>query len=199
MTRTLYSAQRSPYTRKVRIILAEKNLNYELQEVDLAKRSPEFYQLSPIGKVPVFVDGDGTVLWDSTAIVEYLDEVYPEPKFYPDSIKWECRKWEDLADTIADRAVDLWIENRKAEVSNSNCDRLHMIIDRLLAACQQKLSTNSYLIGADWTIADVAVLSSLGYLSLRNGEDWRNKYPSLSHWYEALHQHQSVQMTIPIA
>jgi glutathione S-transferase len=200
MNRILYFTQRSPYARKVRILLAEKKLSYELQEVDLASRSPEFYQLSPLGKIPVFVDEDGTKLWDSTLIAEYLDEVYPEPRFYPDLIKLQCRQWEEVGDAIADHAVSIWMEKRKGDqASVANCDRLQGIINRLLGACEQKLSATTYLMGETWTIVDVAVLSSLGYLSLRIGEDWKNKYPLLAKWFAGLHQRQSVQLTIPIA
>ncbi len=200
MTRTLYCAQRSPYARKVRIILAEKSLVYDPQEIDLAQRSAEFYQLSPLGKVPVFVDEDGTTIWDSTLIAEYLDEVYPEPRFYPDSIKLECGKWEEIGDAIADCAVDLWMEKRKGEqISIANSLRLQTIIDRLLAVCEQKLTNSPYFMGEAWTIVDIAVLSSLGYLGLKIGEEWKNNYPSLAQWFENLHQRQSVQMTVPIA
>ena len=200
MPRILYYAQRSPYARKVRIILAEKNLAYHSQEVDLAQRSPEFYQLSPLGKVPVFVDEDGTTIWDSTLIGEYLDEVYPKPSFYPASIKLECRKWEEIGDAIADQAVALWMEKRKDEqASVTNSLRLQAIIDRLLGVCEQKLAQSAYLMGETWTIVDIAVLSSLGYLSLRMGEDWHGQYPLLSQWFKKLHEKESIQITIPIA
>ncbi|AFY72704.1 glutathione S-transferase [Synechococcus sp. PCC 7502] len=200
MSRTLYYAQRSPYARKVRIVLAEKNLSYTAQEVDLANRSAEFYQLSPIGKIPVFVDENGTTLWDSTLIVEYLDEVYPEPSFYPASIKLQCRQWEELGDAIADNSIALWMEKRKGEqASVGNTLRLQKIIDRLLGVCEQKLVNYTYLMGDDWTIVDISVLSALGYLSLRISDDWKNQYPFLAQWFANLELRPSIQLTVPIA
>ena len=81
MKRTLYYHPLSNFARKIRILLAEKKLDYELKEVNLQNKPDYFLKISPIGKVPVFVEEDGTVIWDSTLIAEYLDETYPEPNF----------------------------------------------------------------------------------------------------------------------
>ncbi|MFN6463941.1 MAG: glutathione S-transferase family protein [Nostoc sp. DedVER02] len=66
MARILYYAQRLPYARKVRIVLAQKQLPYEPKETDINNKSREFLSLSPIGKVPVLVDENDLVFWDST-------------------------------------------------------------------------------------------------------------------------------------
>jgi len=96
MNRILYYHQQSNFSRKIRILLAEKNLDCELKEINLANKPPEFLEISPIGQVPVFIDENGTVIWDSTLIAEYLDETYPQPSFYPSAphTRLECRKWE---------------------------------------------------------------------------------------------------------
>ncbi|GAX44255.1 glutathione S-transferase domain-containing protein [Tolypothrix sp. NIES-4075] len=83
MNRTLYYHQQSNFLLKIRILLAEKNLDCELFEINLANKPPEFIKISPIGQVPVFVDEDGTVIWDSTLIAEYLDETYPQRSLLP--------------------------------------------------------------------------------------------------------------------
>ncbi|MCL1465637.1 glutathione S-transferase family protein [Argonema galeatum] len=201
MSRVLYYAQRSPYARKVRILLAEKNLPCEMKETDIMNKSPEFLQVSPIGKVPVLVDKDGTTLWDSTLIVEYLDETYPEPSFYPSDRKerLECRKWEDLADTLADNIVALWLQKRKGDRADSgDVAKYQGAIDRLLPVLDEKLAASSYLLGDSWTAADVALLSALGYYSLRFGEDWQQQYPKLGEWFKNLHERESVKSTVPV-
>ncbi len=76
--RTLYHLWLSAYSRKVRVALAEKKLEFELQLEKTWHRRPEFLALNPAGKVPVIVEDDGTVLSESTPICEYLDEVYPD-------------------------------------------------------------------------------------------------------------------------
>lgn len=201
MTRVLYYAQRSPYARKVRILLAEKNLPCELKATDIVNKSPEFLQVSPIGKVPVLVDEDGTTIWDSTLIMEYLDETYPEPGFYPSDRKerLECRKWENLADTLADNIIFLWYQQMKGDNADAK-DRAkyQAAIDRLLPVLDDKLAASSYLLGDSWTAADIAVLSALGYYSLRFGEDWQQQYPKLGEWFKNLHDRESVKSTVPV-
>lgn len=202
MARTLYYAQRSPYARKVRILLEEKYLPCELKETDIANKSPEFLSISPIGKVPVLVDEDGTTLWDSTLIVEYLEETYPHPSFYPSDRRQrlECRQWEELADTLTDNIVGLWYQKRKGEKADES-DRAKYLgaIDRLLPILDRQLTTSTYLLGENWTAADVAALSGLGYYSLRFGEDWQRQYLRLGQWFEKLQERESVKSTVPKA
>jgi len=201
MSRVLYYAQRSPYARKVRILLAEKNLPCEMKETDIMNKSPEFLQVSPIGKVPVLVDEDGTTIWDSTLIMEYLDETYPEPGFYPSDRKerLECRKWENLADTLADNIIFLWYQQMKGDNADpKDRAKYQAAIDRLLPVLDEKLAASSYLLGDSWTAADIAVLSALGYYSLRFGEDWQQQYPKLGEWFKNLHERESVKSTVPV-
>ncbi|HEY9849007.1 MAG TPA: glutathione S-transferase family protein [Leptolyngbyaceae cyanobacterium] len=197
MARVLYYAQRSPYARKIRILLAEKNLDCEMKATDIMNKSAEFIQISPIGKVPVLVDEDSTTIWDSTLIMEYLDETYPEPSFYPSDRKQrlECRKWEDIGDTLADNAVALWYRKLKGE----NADpKYQSAIDRLLPVLDEQLTTSTYLLGKNWTAADVSALCALGYYTLRLGEDWQHQYLRLGQWFKNLHQRESVKTTVPV-
>src|SRR6202047_418775 len=81
----LYDFLSCPYGQKVRIVLAEKALTYDLVNVDLTQhenRKPDFLRLNPFGRVPVLVDDD-TTIYDSTIINEYLDDEYPEPPVLP--------------------------------------------------------------------------------------------------------------------
>jgi glutathione S-transferase len=74
--RVLYHVLLSPFARKVRLVLAEKNLEFTMKTEKVWERRPEFLALNPAGEVPVLIEPDGTVLADTDAIVEYLDEVY---------------------------------------------------------------------------------------------------------------------------
>ncbi|MBD2103175.1 glutathione S-transferase family protein [Leptolyngbya sp. FACHB-261] len=202
MTRTLYYAQRSPYARKVRIVLAEKALACDLKETDIVNKPAELLNLSPIGRVPVLVDEDGTSLWDSTLIVEYLDETYPAPRFYPEEsrLRLRCRQWEDLADTLGDTAVALWQQKRKGNAADpAEVAKSQAMLDRLLPALERQLNSAACLLGDAWTAADVAAVSALGYYSLRFGQDWQQRYPRVGQWYETLHQRESVRSTVPQA
>ncbi|AFY65126.1 glutathione S-transferase family protein [Geitlerinema sp. PCC 7407] len=198
MNRILYYAQRSPYARKVRIILAEKQLPCELRETDIKNKSDELLRLSPIGKVPILVEDD-LVLWDSTQIVEYLDETYPEPAFYPSdrAERLRCRQGEELADTLMDTVVGLWFQKQKSTPDAADQAKLQQLLDRLLHFLNQRLSGNPYLFGENWSAIDVSALCALGYYSLRFGTGWQAQYPHLKTWFEALHQRESVRSTMP--
>ncbi len=202
MSRILYYHQQSNFSRKIRILLVEKNLYCELKEVDLRNKPPEFLKISPIGRVPVFVEEDGTVIWDSTLIAEYLDHTYPQPSFYPKdpTKRLECRKWEELADHLGDNIINLWILNlTNHQAPTFYRTKLEMTINRLLPIFEEKLAQSKYLLGNEtWTMADVAALCSLGYYSLRLNEDWREQYHNLNNWFNDLHQRDSVKSTIPI-
>ena len=201
MGRTLYYHPLSNFSRKIRILLAEKNLDCELKEINLTNKPPEFLKISPIGQVPVFVDEDGTTIWDSTLIAEYLDETYPEPRFYPSDrlLRLECRKWEELADTLGDNIIRLWVLDFTGDLdANYYRTKYETLINRLLPIFDEQLREFKYLLGGDtWTAADVAALCSLGYYSLRLNEDWQEQYPHFREWFERLHKRSTVKSTIP--
>jgi glutathione S-transferase len=202
MNRILYYHQQSNFSRKIRILLAEKNLDCEFREVNLLNKPPEFLKISPIGKVPVFVEQDGTVIWDSTLIAEYLDENYPQPSFYPNNVheRLECRKWEELADHLGDNIISLWVLNLKNNLAPTRYrTKLETSINCLLPIFEQQLSQSQYLLGDNtWTAADLAALCSMGYYSFRLNEDWVLQYPNLGNWFQELHKRESVESTVPM-
>lgn len=200
MARLLYYTARSPFARKVRIVLAEKQLSCELKDADGQQKTPEFLRLNPIGKIPVFIDEDGLVFWDSTLIVEYLDETYPEPSFYPHEQRerLRCRQGEELADSLTDQVVALRAETRKGDRSNPQVEQqIQQDIDRLMGVFEQQLAMMPYLLNDQFTAVDVAAVSGLGYYSFRFGLTWQQRYPRLAEWFERLHQRRSLASTVP--
>ncbi|HAC62226.1 MAG TPA: glutathione S-transferase family protein [Cyanothece sp. UBA12306] len=201
MNRILYYHPQSNFSRKIRILLTEKHLSYELKAINLMNKPPSFLELSPIGKVPVLVDEDSTIIWDSSLIAEYLDEKYPEPRFYPNNFKerLECRKWEDLADTLGDKIISLWIFNlTNKENSTPYQSALEKSINNLFSVLEKQVAKTQYLLGGEiWSIADISALCSCGYYNLRFNENWKLNYPNLKNWFDQLHERESVFSTIP--
>jgi glutathione S-transferase len=163
----LYSGPLSLFTAKVRIALDEKGLPYERVEVgwSLAHRyephHPDVVELNPKRQVPVLVDGD-LVAYDSTLILEYLEDRYPEPPLYPREVaaRARCRRLEAAADEIL--FPPLWdlIEESFYPVpggsrNRERLDRAQTTFARLLAGVDDELEGRDYLCGA-FSVADVA-------------------------------------------
>lgn len=160
----LYDFLPCPYGQKVRIVLAEKALTYDIVTVDLTQhenRKPDFQRLNPLGRVPVLVDDD-TVIYDSTIINEYLDDEYPEPPLLPaigsSAMRSRARLFEDFADTTFTPPVGQLI----AEVSKpegdrdqSRIQRFHQIVERALDYLNHELQGNDFLAG-EFSVADIA-------------------------------------------
>ncbi|MCK6555519.1 glutathione S-transferase family protein [Candidatus Binatia bacterium] len=170
----LYYHVDCPYSQKVRIVLAEKDLEHELVHVDLAKgdhKTAEFRKLNPLGKVPVLVDED-VVVYDSTIIDEYLDEEYPNPSLMPEDSagRARVRLLEDFCDSFfIPQTVFILTELHRsdAERDQEKIRRYSGEIQRVLQWLEPQLAGKPFLVG-DFSIADAAfagravILSQLG-------------------------------------
>jgi len=185
----LYDFLPCPFGQKVRIVLAEKGLSYELIEVDLAQgeqRRPEFLRLNPFARVPVLVDEDSTI-YDSTIIAEYLEDEYPEPPLLPaigaSALRAMTRSWEDFADTSFTIQVgQLMAETSKSEGErdSNRIQRLQQSVERMLNFLNHQLQGQDFL-AAQFSVADIGfvprmlVLKDLGIdpgLSRSNVDAW---------------------------
>ena len=159
----LYDYLSCPYGQKVRIVLAEKALTYDLVAVDLAQhenRKPEFVRLNPFARVPVLVDDDTTV-YDSTIINEYIEDEYPEPPVLPaigsSAMRSRARLFEDFADTSFTPQVGQLIaevSKPEGERDNARVQRLHQSVERVLDYLNHELQGNNYLAG-EFSVADI--------------------------------------------
>jgi glutathione S-transferase len=198
----LIAAPVSPYSRKVRIVLAEKRIEYDLivdSPLDPATRVAQF---NPLGKVPVLVLDDETTLFDSRVIVEYLDNASPVGRLIPDDHRQriQTRRWEALADGCTDAAIAVVMETRRpAELQNAEwIARQQGKVDRALRAMSEDLAGRAWCTGETYNLADVAVGCALGYLELRMPElNWRKQYPNLSQLFDKLSKRASFKSTVP--
>ena len=174
----------SPYARKVRIALAEKKIEYDLVEASPWAADTNVPSYNPLGKVPVLVLDDGTNLFDSRVIVEYLDTVSPVSRLMPEPSRQRIvvKRWEALADGILDAAVGIVLENRRpAKQQNKDwLERQRLKIDRGVAEAANELGDKGWCNGEAYSLADIAAGCALGYLDFRHPAiDWRTQYPNL--------------------
>ena len=194
----------SPYTRKVRVVLAEKRIDYDFvvdAPGDAATRVPTW---NPLGKVPVLITDDGATIFDSRVIVEYLDSASPVTKLIPEDIRQriQVRRWEALADGCTDATVALTAEKRRAAGAQSAkaIERQQGKIDRALAVMSEELGARNWCSGEAYSLSDIAVACSLGYLDLRLPDlNWRKTYSNLARLTERLAQRPSFKDTMPPA
>ena len=201
----LLGAVTSPYVRKVRIVMAEKKLEYEFVQEDVWAASTSIVLSNPLGKVPCLLMETGEALYDSRVIVEYLDTLSPVGKLIPPSgrERTEVKVWEALADGLLDAAISArleahWVGRSEAERSQAWIDRQLGKVHDTLAAISKGLSDNSMCAGIHLSLADIAVGCALGYLDFRFPNiAWRRDYPNLDKLQEKLMQRQSFIDSVP--
>ncbi|MDD2833964.1 MAG: glutathione S-transferase N-terminal domain-containing protein [Methylotenera sp.] len=195
----------SPYARKVRIVAAEKHIDIELQEVVLAAPDCPVKQYNPLGKVPVLILSDGDSLYDSRVIAEYLDNRTPLAHLIPkdNTAKSAVRRWEALADGVCDAAVAVMLEQRRAEGKQDEAFVAKQLdkVTRGLTALNNDLGQNKWCVDDTFSLADIAVGCTLGYLGLRFAQqfDLAADYGNLERLQQALLKRQSFKDTLPVA
>ena len=200
----LIASYTSPYARKVRIALAEKKIEYDFVEESPWAEQTTVPTYNPLGKVPVLVLDDGTTLFDSRVIVEYLDTVSPVSRLIPEPNRQRIvvKRWEALADGICDAAVAVVLESRRsARQQNKDwLDRQLRKVDLGLKELGNELGEKVWCNGEAYSLADIATGCALAYLDLRHAAiDWRAAYPNLVKLAEKLAKRPSFAETVPPA
>lgn len=192
----------SPYVRKARIVLAEKKIDCDFVIDNGGPDGTGLAPFNPLCRIPVLVLDDGSSLFDSRVIVEYLDNLAPNNRLLPPPgrERTAIRRWEALCDGALDAAVAAVMESRRpiGEKSQSWIERQRKVIDLALAACAADLGDAAWCHGMTITLADVALGSMLGYLSFRFPHlDWRTRHPQLARHYDKLMQRPAFAETAP--
>ncbi len=199
----LIASPTSPYARKVRIVMAEKRIECELEMTDVWSPDATIGQFNPLGKVPCLIMDDGGAVFDSRVIVEYLDTLTPVGHLIPASGRQrvEVRTWEALADGIIDALVAVRLEHTQrtpAQRSTPWIDRHLGKAAAGLGAAAAALADKAWCNDERFTLADIALGVSLGYLDFRFPEiAWRTEHPALARHYEKLAARASFVETAP--
>jgi len=201
----LLASPASPFTRKVRIVLAEKRIDCDAERVDVQPVENPVNAHNPLGKIPTLVLDDGTALYDSRVIVEFLDGASPIARLIPEDNRERVavRRWEALADGVTDAGILIRYESLRpqSEQSPAWVAKQAARMRRGLAEMQSDLGEKPWCVGDRYTLADIAVGCCLGWLGFRKpaGIDWRAEYPGLAKHYDKLMERPAFAETIPAA
>jgi len=196
----------SPYVRKVRIVMAEKKLDYQLVLEDVWATDAVLAS-NPLGKVPCLVMEGGEAVFDSRVIVEYMDALSPVGKLIPATgrERAEVRTWEALADGLCDAALAARMEAiwapREGARSQAWIDRQMSRMNAAVDAMATGLGERPWCFGNHLSLADIAVGCALFYLDFRFADqlDWRGRHPNLVRLADKLATRQSFTDTAPPA
>ena len=201
----LIGSSSSPYVRKVRIVMAEKKLDYNYVTENVWAADSSISESNPLGKVPCLVMEGAEALFDSRVIVEYLDTLSPVGKLIPSMgrERAEVKTWEALADGVLDAALvarleATWDGRTKAQRCQPWIDRQLGKIDVSLRAMSKGLGEKPFCAGIHLTLADIAIGCALGYLEFRFPEvTWRADHANLAKLQDKLMLRPSFADTAP--
>ena len=194
----------SPYERKVRVVLREKNVEFkEIVDV-LWNRDTLTKILNPLGKIPILIEDGKEPLFDSKVIIQYLDNLVPNPLFHPESLieNVSAKLVEAAADGVSDALVLICLENVRQEKLRSSdwIDRQATKIYHGAKYLSDYLGTKQFYVGDHFTIVDVSAFSCLEYLDLRFPKfNWKIEHPNLKNYWDIHKNRQSYLETRPEA
>lgn len=204
----LYQYRGSPYCWKVRIALAEKRIEYEAIVPENRDADPEFRRLTPIGKVPVLVLEDGTSVYESTVINEFLQERYPSPSLLPNdpADRARARMFEELADAYLAPALRL-VFTARYRFDAGRIFRLPSVdatqeatglesAGKLLDYLDGEVEGLEYFVG-EFSLADIGLTPALTRTARLLDLPLREKWPHLAEWAGRIGERPSVASTAP--
>ncbi len=201
----LIGSTASPYVRKVRVVMAEKKLDYQFVTEDVWAQDTTISESNPLGKVPCLVMEGAEAMFDSRVIVEYLDTLSPVGKLIPAQgrERAEVKTWEALGDGLCDAALlarmeAIWPQRTDAQRSQAWIDRQMTKVDGAVKAIARGLGDKAYCSGIHLSLSDIAVGCALGWLAFRFPQlTWRQDHPNIARLMDKLEQRQSFIDTRP--
>lgn len=192
----------SPYTRKVRIMLDEKRIECELELVDVNAPDNPVLARNPLSKIPTLVLDDGTSLFDSRVIVEFLDNASPIARLIPADkrARVAVRRWEALADGVLDAGLLVRYESLrpKKEQSASWTAKQLGKMNRGIEMLAADLGNRNWCYGERYSLADIALGCCLGWVAFRLPSiDWREQYPPLARHFDRLMTRPAFAESVP--
>jgi glutathione S-transferase len=193
----------SPFVRKVRVVMADKKIDYAFIIDNVWSPDTKIAESNPLGKVPCLIMEDGGAMFDSHVIVEYLDTLTPVGKLIPQQSRERAgvKCWEALADGVLDAAVLIRLEKTLRPAEHQSQEWITRQMGKVRAGLQalsSGLGETPYCAGNQYTLADVAVGCTLGWLSFRFPEiNWREDHPNLGKLFDKVSERPSFKDTVP--
>jgi glutathione S-transferase len=199
----LIGSQASPYVRKVRIVMAEKKIDFQFVVEDPWAENSPVSDSNPLGKVPCLIMEDGGAVFDSRVIVEYLDTLTPVGKLIPSSgrERAEVKCWEALADGMVDAGILARMERLRPDALQSDAfvSRQMRKVHASLKAMASGLADHPWCTGNHYTLADVAVGCALRWVEFRFPDiSWRADHANLARLADKLAERISFRDTDPM-
>lgn len=193
----------SPYVRKVRIVLAEKQTKYEWLAEDVWSANSTIQRSNPLGKVPCLILEGGNALYDSRVICQYLDSQPPAHSLISETFakRIDVLRWEALADGVLDAGVLIRLEQTQRDAPQRSerwVARQRGKVNAGLDVMAEQLGGRDWCVSERLTLADIAVGAALGWLEFRLPElAWRAHHPQLGRYYDRLMTRPSFRETAP--
>lgn len=198
----LIGSNTSPYVRKARLVLLEKDIAHTYLVDPPSDPRSEVYRVNPLGRVPALILDDDECVFDSVVICEYADTLNDTPILIPrhDALaRMRVKRWEALADGIMDSAIVVRNEVlRPKELQLAATLELHnSAIGRTLEHIAARLGQREWCEGDNITLGDLALVAALAYLDLRQPErDWRGTHPNLAAWFKRMNARPGVALSL---
>ena len=206
---TLYGPTYSTYTRSMRMVLAEKSVEYDLVEVDMigaAHQRPDWMQRHPFGKVPAF-EHNGFAIYESNAIAHYIDDAFPGRRLAHPNISRRTRD-QQIVEVInsygykrivTDIVLRYFFADKEKGPDTAAIAAAAPAAEHALAAIQDlMLGSDPYLVGRDVSFSDLFLAPIVSYfVGFQEGTRAMTKLPRLSNWWLAMQQRSSLAATAP--
>lgn len=192
----------SPYVRKVRLMLLEKNIPHDYLIDPPREPGSLVARVNPLGRIPALILDDETCVFDSPVIAEYVDSLNDDPVLIPRDnaiARMRVKRWEALADGIMDSAIAVRNERIRPEEKQEpgNITLHNNAISRALDFASSSLGNAPWVNGDSISLGDLALFSTLVYLDLRQPErDWRMAHPLLAAWFARMAERPSAKISL---
>ena len=188
----------SPYVRKCVVLAIQRGIDKQMELWTVGTTDPALLKVNPLSKVPTLVLDDGTALYDSPVICEYLDSVGDGPKMFPPvgPARWKALRQEALGDGILDAT-----QPRRREIALPQDEGRQSYIalqQGKVKAALAVLEAEADSLGMLTNIGEITIACALGYMDFRYpNEPWRHGHPQLEAWYAKVSTMPAMARTVP--